>query len=55
MRDMIGGRPYEIKNEGGKKVIKFFPMSENAQNPDLVLFRIHLDKDGVKKLIKALS
>ena len=55
MRDKIGGRPYEIKSEGGKKVIQFFPMSENAQNPDLVLFRIHLSKEDVKKLIKSLS
>ncbi len=55
MRDKIGGRPFEVKNEGGKKLIKFFPMSENAQNPDLVLFRITLDKNDIKKLTKALS
>jgi len=55
MRDKIGSRPYEVKNEGGKKVIKFYPMTENAKNPDLVLFRIHLSKEDVKKLTKALS
>jgi len=55
MRDTLGGRPFEVKNEGGKKVIKFFPMTENAKNPDLILFRISLDKNDIKKLNKALS
>lgn len=55
MRDKIGGRPFEVKKEGGKKLIKFYPMTENAKNPDLVLFRIHLSKEDVKKLTKALS
>jgi len=55
MRDKIGGRPFEVKSEGGKKLIKFFPMTENAKNPDSVLFRISLDRNDVKKLIKALS
>ncbi len=55
MRDTIGGRPYEIKNQGGKKTIQFFPMNDNAKNPDAVLFRITLDKTDIKKLTKALS
>jgi len=49
MRDTIGGRPYEIKNQGGKKTIQFFPMNDNAKNPDAVLFRITLDKTDIKK------
>jgi len=55
MRDKIGGRPFEVKNEGGKKSIRFFPMTENAKNPNTVLFRIALDNNDIKKLIKALS
>lgn len=55
MRDKIGDRPFEVKNEGGKKVIKFYPMTENAKNPDAILFRIALDKNDIKKLTKALS
>jgi len=55
MRDTIGGRPFEIKNVGGKKTINFFPMNDNAKNPDAVLFRITLDKTDIKKLTKALS
>lgn len=55
MRDTLGGRPFEVKNEEGKKVIKFYPMTENAKNPNMVLFRIHLSKEDVKKLTKSLS
>jgi len=33
MRDTIGGRPFEIKNAGGKKTISFFPMNDNAKKP----------------------
>ena len=55
MRDTLSGRPFEIKSEGGKKTIQFFPMNDNAKNPDAVLFRITLDKTDIKKLTKALS
>jgi len=55
MRDTLSGRPFEIKSEGGKKTIQFFPMNKNAKNPDAVLFRITLDKTDIKKLTKALS
>jgi len=55
MRETIGGRPVEVKSEGGKKTIKFFPMMGNAKNPDAVIFRISLDKNDVKKLTKILS
>jgi len=55
MRDRIGGKPFEIKSEGGKKTIKFFPMNKDAEHPDLVVFQISLDRNDIKKLIKALS
>jgi len=55
MRDTLSGRPFEVRSEGGKKTIKFFPMNDNAKNPDAVLFRITLDKNDIKKLTKALS
>ena len=52
MRDVIGGRPYEIKKVGSKYMIKFFPQAKNAKNPDAVIFRITLTKDELKKLAK---
>ena len=55
MRDKIGGRPFEVTSQGGKKTIKFFPMNDDAKNPDTVLFRLTLDKNDIKKLTKALS
>jgi len=54
-RDKLGGRPYEIKREGGKTKIMFFPQTSNAKNPDAVLFRIELSSDDVRKLKKILS
>ena len=50
MRDTIGGRPYEVKKTGLKYVISFYPVSENAKNPDAVLFRLTLTKEDLRKL-----
>ena len=44
MRDTIGGRPYEIKKTGLKYVISFYPMSENAKNPDACPVQADSDK-----------
>ena len=52
MRDTIGGRPYDVKKQGSKYVISFYPMSESAKNPDAVLFRLSLTRDELKKLAK---
>ena len=52
MRDTIGGRPYEVKKAGPKYTISFYPISENAKNPDAVLSRLTLTKDELKKLAK---
>jgi len=55
MRDTLGGRPYEIEKSGDKYILKFFPQTENAKNPDAVLFRLTLTKADLKKLSKIAS
>ena len=52
MRDTIGGRPYNVKKEGSKVIISFYPQAKNAKNPDAVLFRLTLTKEELKKLTK---
>jgi len=52
MRDKIGGRPYEVRKDGLRYVISFYPMSESAKNPDAVLFKLTLTKDELKKISK---
>jgi len=55
MRDTIGGRPFEVEKSVGKYTLKFFPQTENAKNPDAVLFRLTLTKEDLKKLSKLAS
>ena len=55
MRDTIGGRPYEVKKDGSKYVISFYPQTKNAKNPDVVLFRLVLTKDEIAKLANILK
>ena len=55
MRDTIGSRPYEIKKDGSKYVISFYPQAKNAKNPDAVLFKLTLTKDDLKKLEKTVA
>lgn len=52
MRDTIGGYPYEVSKESGKTVIKFFPKSKSAKDPNLVRFMLTLDQSDLKKLSK---
>ena len=52
MRDTLGGRPYEVKKDGTKHIISFYPQIDNPKNPNAVLFRLTLDKDDLKKLAK---
>ena len=52
MRDTLGGRPYEVKKDGAKHIISFYPQIANPKNPNAVLFRLTLDKDDLKKLTK---
>jgi len=41
-----------VRKDGSTYVISFYPMSQNAQNPDAVLFRLSLTKEELKKLAK---
>ena len=52
MRDTLGGRPYEVKKDGSKHIITFYPQAKNAKNPDAIIFRLTLGKDDLKKLAK---
>jgi len=55
MRDRIGGYPYEVKKEAGKTVLRFYPKSPDAKNPDSIVFVLPLDEDGRKKMLKIIS
>ena len=52
MRDTIGGRPYDVKKDGSAYIISFYPMAENAKNPDAIIFRLKVTRDELKKLSK---
>ncbi|MEX0656965.1 MAG: hypothetical protein WD154_05425 [Nitrosopumilaceae archaeon] len=54
MRNKLGGYPYEIKKEEGKTIIKFFPQSPNAKDPNLVRFQLQLSSEDIKNLKKIL-
>ena len=55
MRDKIGGVPFEISHDGKKTVLRFFPKSSTAKNPDGIVFMLALDKDDKKKLTEIIS
>ncbi len=55
MRNTIGGRPFDVKKSGTHFIISFYPMTNNAKNPDAVLFRLTITKDDLKKLEKLCS
>ena len=55
MREKLGGVPYEIQKEKGKTILRFFPKSENAKNPNSIVFVLPLDSNDRKKLIKIIS
>lgn len=54
-RERIGGVPYEISKKGGILKIRFFPKSENAKNPDGIVFALDLDANDRKKLTEIIS
>ena len=54
-RDRLGGVPYELKKEGGKLSIRFFPKSPDAKNPDGIVFVLSLEKEDKEKLKKIIS
>ena len=54
-RDKLGGVPYELKKEGGKLSIRFFPKSPDAKNPDGIVFVLQLDTEDKKKLSEIIN
>ncbi len=52
MKDKIGERPVEITELGGNLVLKFYPMTKNAKNPNKVLFCLTMDSEARNKLEK---
>ena len=50
MRDKIGDRPIEVTESNGNLILKFYPMTKNAKNPNKVLFCLTMDSEDRKKL-----
>ena len=55
MRERLGGVPFEIKNEKNRTVLRFYPKSTTAKNPDGIVFMLALDIEDKKKLSKIIS
>lgn len=55
MREKIGGVPYEVTKRDGITILRFFPKSTNAKNPDGIVFMLALDKNDRKKLSEIIS
>ena len=54
-RDTLAGVPYETKKDDDKIILRFFPKSPSAKNPDGIVFMMALDKGDVAKLKKIIS
>ena len=54
-RERLGECPYEVTKEDGKIKFRFFPKSENARNPNSIVFVLALDRDDRAKLKKIIS
>lgn len=55
MRNKIGERPFEVTKNGGKYVIKFYPMMKAAKNPNKVLFCLTVSKQEFDKLASMIK
>jgi len=51
-RDRLGGVPYDTAKEGDKIKMRFYPKTENAKNPDSIVFTMLLDESDRKKILK---
>ena len=51
-RDRLGGVPYDSTKEGNKIKIRFYPKTENAKNPDSIVFTMLLDETDREKILK---
>jgi len=54
-RDRLAGVPYETKKEKDRIILRFFPKSASAKNPDGIVFMLALEKEDVSKLQKIIS
>ena len=54
-RDRLAGVPYETKKDKDRIILRFFPKSASAKNPDGIVFMLALEKDDVSKLQKIIS
>ncbi len=54
-RDSVGEVSYELKKEGGKVKLRFYPKSEKAKNPDGIVFVLALDNNDRKKLAEIIK
>ena len=51
-RDRLGGVPYDTAKEGDKIKLRFYPKTENAKNPDSIVFTMLLDESDKEKILK---
>jgi len=51
-RDRLGGVPYDTEKKGGKIKMRFYPKTENAKNPDSIVFTMLLDDSDKEKILK---
>ena len=51
-RDRLGGVPYDSTKEGSKIKMRFYPKTENAKNPDSIVFTMLLDETDREKILK---
>ncbi len=54
-RDRLAGVPYETRKENDRIILRFFPKSASAKNPDGIVFMLALEKNDVSKLQKIIS
>lgn len=55
MREKLGGVPFEVSHDGKNIVLRFFPKSSTAKNPDGIVFMLALDREDRNKLSKIIS
>ena len=51
-RERLGGVPYDAVKEGDKIKMRFYPKTENAKNPDSIVFTMLLDESDKEKILK---
>lgn len=54
-RNVIGGHPYAMTKEGSITVLRFFPKSPNAKDPDDDVLVLKLSETDKQTLIRLLS